>query len=112
MDRNKVVLAAIAGSMAAIIWCGINTSSGSKEAKADLSVYGYSAPDYKTEYQYTPTYDYDDDTSDYDYDALDDGLASGTYWCMGKGDTCQNKTYSAYDFYCSACDPDGDNIEG
>lgn len=41
-----------------------------------------------------------------------DDLKAGEYWCMGKNDTCQNKTYSPYDFYCSSCDPDGDNVEG
>lgn len=35
----------------------------------------------------------------------------GDFWCMGKGDSCQNKTNSASDFYCNSCDPDGDNIE-
>ena len=40
------------------------------------------------------------------------GLDSGTFWCMGKNDTCQNKTSSPTDLYCSSCDPDGDNIEG
>ena len=59
---------------------------------------------------YTPTYEYN--IPDYEYDVPDDGLSGGEYWCMGKGDTCQNKTYSACDFYCSSCDPDGDNIEG
>ncbi len=34
------------------------------------------------------------------------------YPCMGKNDTCPNYTYSPYDFYCSSCDPDGDNVEG
>lgn len=58
----------------------------------------------------TPAYEYN--TPDHEYDVPDEGLSSGEYWCMGKGDTCQNKTYSAYDFYCSSCDPDGDNIEG
>lgn len=43
---------------------------------------------------------------DYSYD---DG---GVYYCMGKNDTCPNKTRNAYDLYCSSCDPDGDNIEG
>ena len=38
--------------------------------------------------------------------------SGGKYWCMGKNDTCQNKTNSAYDFYCSSCDPNNDNIEG
>ena len=40
---------------------------------------------------------------------VDDG---GEYYCMGKNDTCPNKTKNAYDLFCSACDPDGDNIEG
>jgi|GEM_PF-5135875 len=39
-------------------------------------------------------------------------LLKDEYWCMGKNDSCKNKTYSAYDLYCSSCDPDGDNIEG
>lgn len=43
---------------------------------------------------------------DYDYD---DG---GSYYCMGKNDTCNRKTNNAYDLYCSSCDPDGDNVEG
>ena len=38
--------------------------------------------------------------------------SEGKYWCMGKKDTCQNKINSAYDFYCSSCDPDNDNVEG
>lgn len=38
--------------------------------------------------------------------------SEGKYWCMGKNDTCQNKTNSAYDFYCSSCDPNNDNVEG
>lgn len=43
---------------------------------------------------------------DYSYD---DG---GEYYCMGKNDTCPNKTQNEYDLYCNSCDPDGDNIEG
>lgn len=35
-----------------------------------------------------------------------------SYYCMGKHNTCPNKTYSPWDFYCSSCDPDGDNKEG
>ena len=39
-------------------------------------------------------------------------LSSGEYWCMGKGDTCKNKTSSPTDLYCYSCDPDNNNIEG
>lgn len=28
----------------------------------------------------------------------------GPFPCMGKNDTCENKTYCAYDFYCDECD--------
>ena len=41
-----------------------------------------------------------------------DELKENEYWCMGKGDTCHNKTNSPYDLYCNECDPDNDNIEG
>ena len=39
-----------------------------------------------------------------------DGM--GPYYCMGKNDTCNNKTYNCHDMYCDSCDPDGDNKEG
>ena len=35
-----------------------------------------------------------------------------SFYCMGKNDTCSNKTSSAYDLYCHSCDPDDNNIEG
>lgn len=34
------------------------------------------------------------------------------FYCMGKNDTCTNKTSSAWDLYCYSCDPDDNNIEG
>ena len=36
---------------------------------------------------------------------------SGVFWCMGKNDTCNNKTHNATDLYCSSCDRNDDNIE-
>ena len=45
-------------------------------------------------------------------DTSSGSLKNGEYWCMGKNDTCKNKTYDPYDYYCSSCDPDGDNVEG
>lgn len=38
-------------------------------------------------------------------------LKEGEYWCMGKNDTCQNKTKDPFDFYCRICDKNNDNIE-
>lgn len=29
---------------------------------------------------------------------------NGPFYCMGKGNTCTNRTSCAYDLYCSACD--------
>ena len=34
------------------------------------------------------------------------------YNCLGKNRTCPAKQSSALDFFCAACDPDHDNIEG
>lgn len=71
--------------------------------------YDYSYDTDKNEEYEDDLYDWMKDQSegkDYSYD---DG---GDYFCMGKGDTCSGKTNNAYDFYCSSCDPDGDNIEG
>lgn len=28
----------------------------------------------------------------------------GPFYCMGKNNTCNNKTYCCYDLYCSECD--------
>ena len=49
-----------------------------------------------------------------DFSSSSSSSSSGTesYYCMGKHNTCPNKTYSPWDFYCSSCDPDGDNKEG
>lgn len=30
--------------------------------------------------------------------------ANGPFYCMGKNNTCKNKTYCAYDLYCDECD--------
>ena len=29
---------------------------------------------------------------------------NGPFYCMGKNNTCPNKTYCAYDYYCNSCD--------
>ena len=29
---------------------------------------------------------------------------NGPFYCLGKGNTCNNRTYCAYDLYCDACD--------
>lgn len=34
------------------------------------------------------------------------------YNCLGKNRTCPAKQSNAFDFFCDACDPDHDNIEG
>lgn len=50
-------------------------------------------------------------TKDLNYSSKDDEDTEG-FFCMGKGDTCTNKTYRATDLYCHSCDPDDNNIEG
>ncbi len=46
------------------------------------------------------------------YPSSSSSSSGGLYYCMGKNDTCPNKTNSPYDLYCSSCDPNNDNIEG
>ena len=29
---------------------------------------------------------------------------NGPFYCMGKNNTCNNRTYCAYDYYCDSCD--------
>ena len=105
--------------------CSCSSGAGASENKTDS--YGYEASDNiynENEYDSsdggysssTTKYDVKDDVDDWmkdqaegkDYGSGD----GGTYYCMGKNDTCPNKTHNAYDLYCSSCDPDGDNIEG
>lgn len=35
----------------------------------------------------------------------------GEFWCMGKNDTCENKTFEATDLFCNSCDSNKNNIE-
>ena len=60
---------------------------------------------------YTPSYSSGSSTSSYS-SGYSSSADDGEYFCLGKNDTCPNKTHSPYDLYCSSCDPDGDNIEG
>lgn len=65
---------------------------------------------------YAGGYDVKKDTDDWMKEQADGkdygGNDGGSYYCMGKNDTCPNKTHNAYDLFCDSCDPDGDNIEG
>lgn len=86
----------------------------------------YLAEDEESENDYDLVDD-DDEESKKDYDFVDDDDEESEdnydfdygdednkdeFYCMGKNDTCPNKTNNAYDFYCDACDPDGNNVEG
>ncbi len=51
-------------------------------------------------------------TSKSSSNSKDTSTKKETYYCMGKNDTCNNKTSDPYDFYCHSCDPDNNNIEG
>jgi len=51
-------------------------------------------------------------SSSHDSSSSSSNDSTGEYYCMGKNDTCTNKTSSPYDLYCHSCDPDDNNIEG
>lgn len=111
---KKIIAFLFAGAMILSL-CSCSSSSEAVDSKTSES----STSAAEEEYDYTPEtteYNVKDDVDDWMKDQAkgksygsDDG---GTYYCMGKGDTCPNKTHNAYDLYCSSCDPDGDNIEG
>lgn len=67
--------------------------------------------------------DYIDEDATYCISCLEDSIkpsansnssyssSEGEFWCMGKNDTCQNKTSDPLDLYCNSCDKNNDNIE-
>lgn len=108
-DKKKwLPIVIIAVLVVIIIILLVNSLSG----KDDYDDVPYT-PSGKTTSAYVPgnqgVYDWmQDQAEDKDYGSPD----GGEYYCMGKNDTCQNRTYNAYDLYCDSCDPNGDNIEG
>ncbi|MCM1132668.1 MAG: hypothetical protein NC340_04260 [Ruminococcus flavefaciens] len=54
----------------------------------------------------------EDSGNDYSYGNTGYSQSGGEFYCMGKNDTCKNKTSDPFDFYCYSCDPDNNNIEG
>lgn len=66
--------------------------------------------------------DYIDEDATYCMSCLEDSIkpstnsnssssSGGEFWCMGKNDTCQNKTSDPLDLFCSSCDKNNDNVE-
>ncbi len=96
-----------------LIIYGVNEINEIKSNTVGSYNNNYDSDDYKNNYD---SDDYKNDMNDWyanqaagkDYN-YDDG---GSYYCMGKNDTCSRKTNNAYDLYCNSCDPDGDNVEG
>ncbi len=93
-----------------LVLFGCTTDSGSSTSNNYTTTTNYSSS-----YSKSSGYSKDDVNSwmkdqaagkNYSYD---DG---GEYYCMGKNNTCRNKTKNAYDLYCNSCDPNGDNVEG
>ncbi len=105
-----LTLAAVCCSFAA---CGSSEISGDSYSQKEYSVqsstsYSKQYDSYQSDDTYVAHDWMKDQAAGKDY-GYDDG---GSYYCMGKNDTCPNKTNNKYDLYCSSCDPDGDNIEG
>lgn len=103
--KNKLILCSIlaVGMTATLCGCGDDNyydNYNTDETTTTTTTYEHSV-DTNTNDNYT-----------YKKNDNDDDLAEGEYWCMGKGDTCHNKTSSPTDLYCHSCDPDDNNIEG
>lgn len=103
--KNKLILCSIlaVGMTATLCGCGDDNyydNYNTDETTTTTTTYEHSV-DTNTNDNYT-----------YKKNDNDDDLAEGEYWCMGKCDTCHNKTSSPTDLYCHSCDPDDNNIEG
>lgn len=113
---KKTICFMLAIVLAAIAFCGCGQSSSDTSYDDYSSSYGKGTSSYSSKSSSKTSSDYKSDVSDWmkdqakgkDYSSSD----GGTYYCMGKGDTCPNHTKNAYDLYCNSCDPDGDNVEG
>ena len=99
-NHKKITIAIITAIVVSIIGFGIYCS-----VNANPTEYiEYDDDDYKEDMN--DWYANQAEGKDYNYN---DG---GSYYCMGKNDTCSRKTNNAYDLFCGSCDPDGDNVEG
>ncbi|MBP3330419.1 MAG: hypothetical protein J6L89_06255 [Clostridia bacterium] len=86
---KKITLILIAATLLCISLCSCNTDKTETDTTADATVETIT------------------------HKVVEDSYSSdGKYYCMGKNDTCPKKTNDQYDFFCYACDPDGDNVEG
>ena len=92
-----IAAAAICCSAAACSETKQTTDTSRSKSSSAYQSTKYAADDWMQDQAKGKNYGYDD---------------GGSYYCMGKHNTCPNKTKNAYDLYCSSCDPDGDNIEG
>ena len=115
MKKAGLVLGILAISFLIIIFPILSSDPSSNTGKSfdsqqtTTETYSDSKDNYSIHNFQEKTKDWmQDQAEDKDY-TTDDG---GEYYCMGKNDTCPNKTRNAYDLFCSACDPDGDNMEG
>lgn len=103
----RIILTAIALS-AAITMAGCNVEDNPLIYRNDSSTVESSEADKTTTAATTSEKEYKKENNNNNYDEPDnDG-----FYCMGKNDTCTNKTYDASDLYCHSCDPDNNNIEG
>ena len=109
MNKHWIVFLAVSAALlAAMTGCG---SSGTADS-AETTAVTEATTEQKTEAE-TESAKQDDTKKVASADKADsDKSDDEEFWCMGKNDTCQNKTSSAYDLYCNACDPDDNNIEG
>ena len=115
MKLQKILLGAVCLAIVCMTACGGDTEQSKTEIMTDqVTEQATTIPEtipetkHKTSSQITTK----EKTVSKSNDTVSKSNSVESYYCMGKNDTCKNKTYDPYDFYCSSCDPDNDNIEG
>jgi len=110
MEVKKIVLICIAVILALVLLECATTKADDRVSQDYSSNYSHSSDNtFSSGSGKQETYDWMKEQAEGKDYSTDDG---GEYYCMGKGDTCSNKTKNAYDLYCTRCDPDNDNREG
>lgn len=110
MNRKNFLASAMVVCMSLVIGCSSNSKDTVKSSSAQSS--SSSSTTSSKPSTSTGSSSSSSKSSSSSSSSSSKSNSSETYWCMGKGDTCQNKTYSPIDFYCNSCDPDNDNREG
>ncbi len=111
--KHMIVMLSIVISSVSMTACEIDDSESSS-SESSVVVTTTKKEESRTSVDDATKSEYSDGSSEKSYSDSSNTKKESKeeYYCMGKGDTCKNKTSDPSDLYCYSCDPDGNNIEG